>query len=75
MQKFDGPIVMVKKLLVLTPFKTSWELVIFQEWVPSFNVDNPRGIRIPIWIILRKLLVEFRNIVGEIAARLGIVLG
>jgi hypothetical protein len=46
MLKSDKPI-MVKKLLMLTPFKTSWEFAIFQEWVPSFNGDNPKGMRIP----------------------------
>jgi hypothetical protein len=55
MLKIDG-LVMVKTLLMLTPFKIGWELVIFQEWVPSFNVDNPKGMRIPTWITLRKLL-------------------
>jgi len=74
MLKSNGPIAM-KKLLMLTPFKTCWELVIFQEWVPSLNADNPKGMRIPTWITLRKLLAEFRSIGGEIVTRLGIVLG
>jgi len=73
MLKLDG-LVTVKKLLMLTPFKTSWELAIFQEWVPSFNVDNSKGMRIPTWITLRKLLVEFWSIGGEITARLGTML-
>jgi hypothetical protein len=36
-----------EKIVMLTPFKTSWELAIFQEWVPSFNGDNPKGMRNP----------------------------
>jgi hypothetical protein len=73
MLKLDG-LVTVKKLLMLTPFKIGWELAIFQEWVPSFNVDNPKVMRIPTWITLRKLSAEFWSIGGKIVARLGIVL-
>jgi len=59
-----------EKFVMLTPFKTSWELAIFQEWVPSFNGDNPKCMRSPTWITLRKLLAEFWSIGGEIMARL-----
>ncbi len=74
MLKLDIPI-MVKKLLTLIPFKTGWGLAIFQEWAPSFNVDNPKGMRFPTWITLKKLSVEFRGTCGEIAARLCTMLG
>jgi hypothetical protein len=49
-------------------------LVIFQEWVPGFNVDNPKGMKIPTWITLRKLLAEFQGIGGKIMVGLGTVL-
>ncbi len=74
MLKLDE-LVMVKKLLMLTPFKTSWGLVIFQEWVLGFNANIPKGMRIPTWITLRKLLVEFSSVGGEIIAGLGTMLG
>jgi hypothetical protein len=50
-------------------------LVIFQEWVPSFNVDNPKGMKIPTWITLRKLSMEFWSVGGIIMVGLGIMLG
>lgn len=73
--KFDGPTI-VKKLLMLTPYKTSWGLGIFQEWAPSFNLGYPKEMRMHIstWITLRKILVEFWSVGGDIATRLGIVL-
>jgi hypothetical protein len=73
MLKLDE-LVMVKKLLMLTRFKTSCGLVIFQEWVVGFNVNNPKGMTTPTWITLRKLLVEFQSVGGEIATRLGTML-
>jgi hypothetical protein len=73
--KSDGPTI-VKKLLILTPYKTSWGLGIFQEWVPSLNLSYPKGMQMhtSTWITLWKLLVEFQNVGGDIAAGLDIVL-
>jgi hypothetical protein len=58
--KFDRHTI-VKKLLMLTPYKTSWGLGIFQKWVPSLNLSYPKGMQMHIstWITLKKLLAKF----------------
>jgi hypothetical protein len=64
--KSDGPTI-VKKLLMLTPYKTSWDLGIFQKWYfPSFNLSYPKGMQMHIltWITLRKLLAKFWSVGG-----------
>ncbi len=74
--KSDGPTTIVKKLLVLRPYKTSWGLSNFQEWVPSFNLSYPKGMQMHIsaWITLSKLLAEFQNVGGDIEAGLDTLL-
>ncbi len=74
MLKTEGPDT-VRKLLMLTTFKTNWGMCIFQGWVLGFNSNNPQGMRIPTSITLRKLLVEFQNVGPKIAVSLGTLLG
>jgi hypothetical protein len=49
----------IKKILMLTPLKSSWGMCIFQNWVASFNPNNPKGMEIPTLITLRKLSSKF----------------
>jgi hypothetical protein len=46
MLEIDG-LKTIKKILMLTPLKSSWGMCIFQNWVASFNPNNPKGMKIP----------------------------
>jgi hypothetical protein len=37
----------IKRILMLTPLKSSWGMCIFQSWVASFNPNNPKGMQLP----------------------------
>jgi hypothetical protein len=65
-----------KKLLMLTPHKMSWGMVIYQEWMPMFNPNFLHGLKIHVWCLLKTLSLECRpfnktsvthvkNILGE----------
>jgi hypothetical protein len=36
-------------------------MCIFQDWVVGFKPNNPKGMQIPIWIALKEVPSEFRN--------------
>ncbi|KAG0556684.1 hypothetical protein KC19_11G071700, partial [Ceratodon purpureus] len=65
----------VQKLLTLTPFKSRWGNCVMQNWVPNFNPANPRGLKIPTWVTLRRVPDEFQCVARQIAEGLGEVLG
>lgn len=65
----------VQKLLTLTPFKSRWGNCVMQNWVPNFNSANPKGMKIPTWITLRRVPDEFQCVARQIAEGLGEVLG
>jgi hypothetical protein len=76
----------VRRLMLLSPFRSSAGLCIFQRWVPDFDPNADRGIhkgnrradfglKIPTWITLSNLQDEFRGVAHQIAAGLGEVLG
>jgi hypothetical protein len=52
-------IAITRKLLALIPHTTPWGTGIYQEWIPGFNPDNPVGLKIPTWISLVKLPLEY----------------
>jgi hypothetical protein len=44
-------------------------MCVIQGWVLGFNPNNPKGMKIPIWVTLRKLSIECKAIIGwEITA-------
>lgn len=65
----------IQKLLTLTPFKSRWGNCVMQNWVPNFNSANPKGMKIPTWITLRRVPDEFQCMARQIAEGLGEVLG
>jgi hypothetical protein len=44
-------------------------MCVIQGWVLGFNPNSPKGMKIPIWVTLKKLPIEFRARIGwEITA-------
>lgn len=64
-----------QKLLTLTPFKSRWGNCVMQKWIPNFDSANPRGMKIPTWITLRRVPDEFQFVARQIAEGLDEVLG
>lgn len=77
----------MKKLLLLTPFRTAQGLCVFQRWSPTFDPEDElggaaigskggnQGFSIPTWITLRNVREEFMGVIREIVAGIGEILG
>jgi hypothetical protein len=61
MLKIDG-LNTIKRIIMLTPFRSSWGMRIFQNWVTDFKPNNPKEMQIPTWITLKELPSKFQNI-------------
>jgi hypothetical protein len=77
----------VKNLLLLTPFRSEQGLCVFQRWSPNFDPEDKlgrestgsrkgnQGFKIPTWITLRNVRVEFIGVAREITEGIGEILG
>ncbi len=63
----------VKKLLMLTPCKMSWGMVIYQEWMPMFNPNFLHGLKIHVWCLLKTLSLECRSLDKTIVTHVKII--
>lgn len=43
---------MIQYELMLSPFKSKWEICMLQSWVPGFSPDNPSNLAFSTWISL-----------------------
>ncbi len=64
-----------KKLLMVTPHMTPWNMGIYQEWVLMFNLDFPHGLKILFWCSLKVLPFEYRPIDKTMSVRVGKIMG
>jgi len=74
MLKTNGPKT-IKNTKMLTSYKSTEAMCIFQSWISSFNLDNPKYMIIPIWVTLRKLLADYQSVEWKIVTCLGNLLG
>ena len=75
----------IQNLLLLTPYRSTVGICIFQWWMAGFDLNADRGVtsaegrkagmKIPTWVTLRHVPNEFRGVVEQIAAGIGKVLG
>ena len=61
--------------LMRSPHKIRWGICMFQEWIPSFNLENLVRLFIPTWITFKKLPLEHREDAYTIFEALGKVVG
>ena len=75
-----------RRLLFLTSYQTNEGLNIIQKWFPSFDPSTNktaytnrnelvRSMKIPTWIMLKHVSIEFMGVINKIVARIGKVLG
>jgi hypothetical protein len=64
-----------KKLLMVTPHMTPWDMGIYQEWNLMFNLDFPLGLKNLFWCSLKVLSFEYRPVENTISACVGKIMG
>jgi hypothetical protein len=60
---------------MFTPHKLPWATTIYQKWISLFNPNFSFSLKLPIWIILKMLPLEFRPLETKIASLIGRVFG
>jgi hypothetical protein len=60
---------------MFTPHKLPWGTTIDQKWIFMFNPNFSSSLKLPIWIILKMLPLEFRPLDTKIASLIGRVFG
>jgi hypothetical protein len=60
-----------QRLLLQAAHQVEAQIVIYQEWVPSFNPFKPYRILIPTWITLWLLPLEFTKLASQNAGSVG----
>ena len=75
-----------RHLLLLAPYRAEEGLCIFQRWFAGFDPTTEKTIhtnslrwshsmKIPTWITLKQVLVEFMGVIQEIVASIGDIIG
>lgn len=48
-------------------------MAILQPWISTFSPYNPVGLRVPVWLSLRHLGLEYPDMARQLAKRIGIL--
>lgn len=72
--KADSPDT-AKRAMMLTPFRIQWGTAVIQSWIPALNPSSPIGLKLPTWVTLKQLPLEYAPSAHLIAQGLGEVLG
>jgi hypothetical protein len=64
-----------KQVLMQTPFPNDFGTCVFHPWVPVFDAANPSSLRLPTWITIKRLPLEYLQMAHLVAAEVGTVLG
>jgi hypothetical protein len=57
----------MKRVLALTLHMLSWCTAIYQQWVQAFSHNHPVSLKLPTWITLRMLPIEYKLMEEKVA--------
>lgn len=64
-----------KHVFMQTPFQSDFGSCVIHPWVPTFDGDNPSGLQLPTWIMIKWLSLEYLQFAHVITTEVGEALG